>query len=150
MAALLAAHLRSQHAELHASRGLLMASSGVDHSSGIEQHEDGAAVERTHSPPHSPRRPPAMRLQRDGLLRLLLPGNRAQEIYVAVFGDGVVLGFADVAARFALQRALDLAATTMYDVPTLSDDWRHCFVIANSERVRYQTNRHTHLGRVSC
>lgn len=132
---MLASHINSQHAEIHVSRGRLLASSGVDHSSGIEQHEDSGSV-RSSSPPLSPRRPPAMRLQRDGSLRMLTPPNKPQEIYVAMFGDGVVLGFADKGARFELQRALDLATTTVYNVPALSDDWRHCFAIASSERVR--------------
>lgn len=77
-----------------------------------------------------------MRLQRDGSLRMLAPPNKPQETYVAVFGDGVVLGFAEKGARFELQRALDLATTAVYNVPALSDDWRHCFAIASSERVR--------------
>lgn len=133
MAALLA---QLVHAELHVSRGLLLASSGVGEHAGLEQHEDGSTTSATPaSPPNSPRRPPTMRLLRDGLLRVLYSGTRKHDVYVALFSDGIVIGFSEaIGARFVLQRAMSMSAA-VFDLPPLSDDWKHCFVLTNVERV---------------
>lgn len=128
-----------QHAELHASRGMLLTSTGVGEHAGLEQHEDGEGVvtERPSSPLRSPVRPPNMRLLRDGLLRLLYSGSRKQDVYLGLFTDGLVIGFSEpIGPRFVLQRAMYMPSTSVFDLPPLSDDWRHCFVLTNVERVR--------------
>lgn len=143
LAAIIAHHQLAHPPELHVSRGLLMASTGASgHVSDIEQHEDGdcavgaaAGYITADSTPLSPRRAPRMTLLKDGLLRHVAPGAPRQELYVALFADAVLLGFADVGPRHSLVRAFDLAYARVYDTPHLSDDWRHCFVLANADHV---------------